>query len=342
MAAYDKDIDYSLLIAQEAAKGVNADRALLAQYEAARNAKIAGEGLDYAQTNVYTREVSEPRHYYTATDQSDYIREIYAQAQRQALEALEGAYTDELAAYDSEAAQLPGLYREAKNRTAAAGETAQQGMNERFTASGLNTGAQGQAALALGMTVQGELAGLESERAAKLAELSASRAKVKSRYQQAVADAIASNEIELARALYEEAVRVDNSYAVADAELLEEVYTTSQGYGYTGYTGGAQASSAGTGSGGTSPSGGGSSGSSAAPAQANLSAYEQTYIKAAAKTGDAAKLNVIQTALSNGSISAQQAAELRSRLGLGSTAAASSAAKPSAGGGGGRVTAVTK
>lgn len=40
---------------------MNADRALLAQYEAARNAKIAGEGLDYAQTNVYTREVSEPR-----------------------------------------------------------------------------------------------------------------------------------------------------------------------------------------------------------------------------------------------------------------------------------------
>ena len=108
MTAYDKNIDYSDLIAQEAAKGVYADRTLLAQYEAARNAKIAGEGLDYAQTNVYTQEVSEPRHYYTATDQSDYIREIYAQAQRQALAALEGAYTDELAAYDSEAAQLPG------------------------------------------------------------------------------------------------------------------------------------------------------------------------------------------------------------------------------------------
>lgn len=48
MAAYDKNLDYSDLIAAEAAKGVNADRALLAELEAARNAKIAGEGLDYA------------------------------------------------------------------------------------------------------------------------------------------------------------------------------------------------------------------------------------------------------------------------------------------------------
>ena len=330
MAAYDKDIDYSLLIAQEAAKGVNADRALLAQYEAARNAKIAGEGLDYAQTNVYTREVTEPRHYYTATDKSDYIREIYAQARSQALEALEGAYADELAAYDSEAAQLPGLYREAKNRTAASGEVAQQGMNERFAASGLNTGAQGQAALALGMTVQGSLASLESERAAKLAELSAQRARVKSQYQQAVADAIAANEIELARALYEEAVRVDNSYAVADAELLEEVYTTTQGYGYTGYTGAGTVTGTGTGS--------GAAAEPAASGQA-ISAYEQALIKAAAKPTAAARLSSIQAAVSNGSISSSEAARIRSELGLGSAAAAQPVFS---GGGGGRRVAATK
>ena len=328
MAAYDKDIDYSLLIAQEAAKGVNADRALLAQYEAARNAKIAGEGLDYAQTNVYTREVTEPRHYYTATDKSDYIREIYAQARSQALEALEGAYADELAAYDSEAAQLPGLYREAKNRTAASGEVAQQGMNERFAASGLNTGAQGQAALALGMTVQGSLASLESERAAKLAELSAQRARVKSQYQQAVADAIAANEIELARALYEEAVRVDNSYAVADAELLEEVYTTTQGYGYTGYTGSGSGSAAAAEPAATEP---------AASGQA-ISAYEQALIKAAAKPTAAARLSSIQAAVSKGSISSSEAARIRSELGLGSAAAA----QPVFSGGGGRRVAATK
>ena len=50
MAAFDPNVDYSDLIAQEAAKGVNANRPLLAAYETARNAKIAGEGLGYALT----------------------------------------------------------------------------------------------------------------------------------------------------------------------------------------------------------------------------------------------------------------------------------------------------
>ena len=36
---YDPGVDYSALIAQEAAKGVNANRPLLAAYETARNAR---------------------------------------------------------------------------------------------------------------------------------------------------------------------------------------------------------------------------------------------------------------------------------------------------------------
>ena len=169
MAAYDKNVDYSDLIAAEAAKGVNADRQLLAELEAARNAKISGENLNYAQTNVYTQELGSPPHYYTAEDQSGYIDEIYAAAELQALSALEGAYREQLAAYDSEAAALPGLYREAKNQSAASAAVTQQSMNERFTASGLNSGAQGQAALALGIAAQGELAGLDAERASRRA-----------------------------------------------------------------------------------------------------------------------------------------------------------------------------
>lgn len=223
MAAYDKNVDYSDLIAAEAAKGVNADRQLLAELEAARNAKISGENLNYAQTNVYTQELGSPPHYYTAEDQSGYIDEIYAAAERQALSALEGAYREQLAAYDSEAAALPGVYREAKNQSAASAAVTQQSMNERFTASGLNSGAQGQAALALGIAAQGELAGLDAERASRLADIESRRAQTKAQYQSAVAQAIAQNEIERANALYQEAVRVDNSFAVIDAELLEQL-----------------------------------------------------------------------------------------------------------------------
>ena len=47
---YDTDLDYTDLIRQAAENG---DNAAAAQYEQARNAKIAGEGLQYAATNDY-------------------------------------------------------------------------------------------------------------------------------------------------------------------------------------------------------------------------------------------------------------------------------------------------
>lgn len=315
MAAYDKNLDYSDLIAAEAAKGVNADRALLAELEAARNAKIAGEGLDYAQTNVYTQEFSSPPHYYTAEDHSDYINEIYAAAERQALAALEGAYTEQLAAFDSEAAALPGTYREAKNRAAADAAVTQQSMNERFTASGLNSGAQGQAALALGIAAQGSMAALDAEEARSLAELESRRAQVKAQYQNAVAQAIAQNEIERANALYQEAVRVDNSFAVLDSETLELLTTpkaAAQGVSPASYV----------------PS---------STTQA-LSGYDKLSAQLGAAKTTSSKLALIQNALSAGSISSYEAGLLRAKYGLPSV----SVAKPASGGGSGKVTATTK
>lgn len=318
MAAYDKNVDYSDLIAAEAAKGVNADKQLLAELEAARNAKIAGENLDYAQTNVYTQEFGTPPHYYTAEDHSDYINEIYAAAERQALSALEGAYREQLAAYDSEAAALPGLYREAKNQSAASAAVTQQSMNERFTASGLNSGAQGQAALALGIASQGELAGLDAERASRLADIEVQRAQTKQQYQNAVAQAIAQNEIERANALYQEAVRVDNSFAAIDAELLEQL---------TASTTAAQAAAS-----SYTPSGTG-----AGTQTKVLSAYEKASAQLSAAKTTASKLAIIQNALKSGAISSAQASLLRAQYGLPSASVTTPVS-----GGGGKVTATTK
>ena len=289
---------------------------LLAELEAARNAKIAGEGLDYAQTNVYTQEFSSPPHYYTAEDHSDYINEIYAAAERQALAALEGAYTEQLAAFDSEAAALPGTYREAKNRAAADAAVTQQSMNERFTASGLNSGAQGQAALALGIAAQGSMAALDAEEARSLAELESRRAQVKAQYQNAVAQAIAQNEIERANALYQEAVRVDNSFAVLDSETLE-LLTTPKAAAQTS-----------------------SSSSSYVPSSstAALSGYDKLSAQLGAAKTTSSKLALIQNALSAGSINSYEAGLLRAKYGLPSV----SITKPASGGGSGKVTAAAK
>ena len=244
---YDPGVDYSELIAREAAKGVGADRSLLAAYETARNAKIAGEGLNYAQTHIYTQEAGRPRHYYTATDQSGYIDELYDAARGRALSALEGAYDAQIAALDSEAA-------------AAAGDAAveRRNMDESFAASGLNSGAAGQARLALSTQLLGSLSGLDSERTARAADISARRTAALAEYRSAIASAIAENETARAQALYEEAVRVDESYREAEAELeLQESYLSAlQEYAVSrpaggSYSGAAAAASGGAAQGGT-------------------------------------------------------------------------------------------
>ena len=220
MATYDPGIDYSDLIAQEAAKGVNADRQLLAQYEAQRNAKIAGERLPYAQTAVYTSELGRPLGYYGAEDRSDYINELYDQARELSVAALESAYEREMAGYDYAAAQIPDRYRAAKNALDADAARARQSINEQFAASGLNTGAAGQARLSMAVAGQGALAQLDADRASALSELELQRAGAMSEYRSAVAEAIAASELERAQALYDEAVRVEASYRTYSEELL--------------------------------------------------------------------------------------------------------------------------
>lgn len=220
MATYDPNVDYSDLIAQEAAKGVNANRQLLAQYEAQRNAKITDERLPYAQTSVYTNELGRPLGYYQAEDRSDYINELYDTAREQALSALESAYDREVTSYDYAAARIPAQYYDARNAASAEAALARQSVNEQFAASGLNTGAAGQARLSLAVAEQGALGALGREQAAALAELEMRRAEAESEYKAAVAEAIASSELERAQALYDEAVRVESSYRTYSEDLL--------------------------------------------------------------------------------------------------------------------------
>ena len=191
-------------------------------------------------------------------------------------------------------------------------------MNERFTASGLNSGAQGQAALALGIASQGKLAGLDAERASRLADIEAQRAQTKQQYQNAVAQAIAQNEIERANALYQEAVRVDNSFAAIDAELLEQL---------TASTTAAQASAS-----SYTPSGTGTGTQTKV-----LSAYEKASAQLSAAKTTASKLAIIQNALKSGAISSAQASLLRAQYGLPSASVTTPVS-----GGGGKVTATTK
>lgn len=342
---YDPKVDYSDLIAQEAAKGVNANRNLLAQYEQQRNAKIADQNLNYAQTNIYTNgsgnvtgstapnvtdvgvgsiiSMGKPGGYYTATSQADYINELYDASLKAQQAALESAYNANLAAYDQQASKIPAVYQAAKNQTASSAEIARQGLNERFAASGLNTGTQGQAALAMNTATQGDLSSLDAQRAQAVADIEAERAQTMAQYQSAVAEAIAKNEMQRAQALYEEAMRVDNSYREETQYFLQKSTESSSSSGGGGsggaYTGGSTADIGTTGNteatddtpvkrpvGDDTP---------AVGTAANANRI-YTSLFAVPSTSGINKSAVIDSAVSNGSITREQGAEIKQKLGI--------------------------
>lgn len=263
MPTYSTNVDYSDLIAQEAAKGAGANRDLLAQYESQRNAKIDAEGLPYAKTYDYTTRPagsgwgasdavggtggngsvsingsggvggsggSVPSGgYYTARDQSEYINQLYDAAVKSAQAALEGAYNEAVLGFDASEAKIPEQYRAARNQTAADAAVQRANMNEQLNASGLNTGASGQARLAMGIAEQNAMAALNRQQQAAIDEITLQRNQARAQYESAVAQAIADNDMQRAQALYQEAQRVDNSYrSYLEDALQQQQYQMNQ------------------------------------------------------------------------------------------------------------------
>ena len=168
-----------------------------------------GDGSQYLpaqQTNTVTPNTLTP-----ATSQADYINTLQDAAREKSLAALKTAYDTNTATIDEQAAKIPGLYHDAENQVAADNATQRQKMNEYFAANGLNTGASGQAQLAQNTTAQDNIGSLEKAKADALNGVETKRTTLATQYQNAIAEAIASNNYERAKSLYDEAVRVDES-----------------------------------------------------------------------------------------------------------------------------------
>ena len=158
----------------------------------------------------------------SASSQEDYLNQLYDAQEQAALAALEAAYQENVLELDATAAKIPGLYQTARNQTAGDAAVAQQNWNEYAAAAGLNSGTAGQAQLAMGNQLQAGLRSLSQAEADALASVETERAKAKTAYQTSVAQAIAQGDLARAEALYQEAVRVDESIvatALQNAQL---------------------------------------------------------------------------------------------------------------------------
>ncbi len=147
----------------------------------------------------------------SADSQAEAIGSYYDAGRESSLAALRSAFDKNLAEAQQSAAAIPGTYRAAAN--AAAGDAARERANfqELAAASGLSSGAGSQAKLAQSNTLLGNLAAIRKDEANAKTDAANRREALIRDYQNAITQAIAENDLARARALYEEAVRVDES-----------------------------------------------------------------------------------------------------------------------------------
>lgn len=146
-----------------------------------------------------------------AKDQSENINKIYDAQQKVKTDALKAAYDQNMADYDAQAAKIPQTYNEARRQVSTQADISRANLNEQMAGSGINTGAGSQLALSQQNSRNAAMGKVSSAEADALSALEAQRAKVKTAYQNAVAQAISENDAARAKALYTEAQRVDNS-----------------------------------------------------------------------------------------------------------------------------------
>ena len=143
------------------------------------------------------------------TSQEGYINSLYDAQKKAALASLKDAYENNRVTLDAQAQKLPEIYQAARNSTAATAEQNRAAFNEYAAASGLNSGAGGQAQLAMNNQLLGNMSAIDAGEAQAKNDLETERTRLAVNYENAIAKAVAEGDLQKAQSLYQEAVRVD-------------------------------------------------------------------------------------------------------------------------------------
>ena len=146
-----------------------------------------------------------------ATSQEAYINAMYDANRKAQEDALRSAYEQNVVTINDQLNRLPSAYSAAANQVAAQAAIQRQNMNEQMAASGLNSGAGTQAALAHSNAYLSNIREVRQAQADAQANLELQRVQMETQYKNAIAEAIAQNDLQRAQALYQEALRVDES-----------------------------------------------------------------------------------------------------------------------------------
>ena len=141
---------------------------------------------------------------YSTSGQGKAVNDLYDAKQQSQLTQLESAYQASRAEAEAARDKLPGQYRQQANDLAAQYERNRRNFNLQADASGLNTGAASQAALAQNSAYQRDMGALRTSQAEAMAAADRGLADLERQYQANVSSAIADNDYQRAQALMNE------------------------------------------------------------------------------------------------------------------------------------------
>lgn len=189
-------------------------------------AGIVQQGYTQADLDAAVAAEREKQKQQSEYDLSEYIKKQKAAELESQLAGLKGAYEQSVAELRSAQNKLPGAYEDARNSAAAQAALAKRRFLEGAAYQGLGSGTAGQAELTHGATLTGTLSQIDRAQADSQAELDLEEATLASRYQQAIQQARANEDSEMATALYQELVRLqglereDKQLAQVQEQLL--------------------------------------------------------------------------------------------------------------------------
>ena len=141
---------------------------------------------------------------YSTSGQGQAINDLYDAKKQSQLTQLESAYQASRAEAEAARDKLPGQYQQQANDLAAQYERNRRNFNLQAEASGLNTGAASQAALAQNSAYQRDMGALRTAQADAMTEADRGIAELERQYQANVSSAIADNDYQRAQALLNE------------------------------------------------------------------------------------------------------------------------------------------
>lgn len=240
-AGWLDNTDYSLVGKEQMASGANWED-VLDTYNARYNKAANTEGLkqyanddvqkemwDYIVTGMKaSQKPSTPA--YTVQDNSAYIEQMNKAQREAAIAEIKAAYEKNKAAIDRAGSGVSVGYQNARNEAAGASELAKRNNAQYAAAYGLNTGTGGQMELARNVALQNNLNSINTAEGQSMADLALQRANAETEYNNAIAQANAQGNSELASQLYQEKVRVQETLLnlqIQQAQMEYQAYRDS-------------------------------------------------------------------------------------------------------------------